>query len=269
MNNNNNQAVAFHNENTSFVQETLQPLIMKYPIKKFVYIELLANQNKARFLSNQQNMADVFLSLGKFSDCFYTSMHQAKLNNNHFFIWPNNPTDQVGIALHDINLRNGLTVIRRTEKAIQTWAFVGANSNEELCSLFLNDQNVFLSFINCFQNSLKEADIINNEAYGEFKGVFSSAKVLDENSNQSLSIYAQSNIKRYFLSGTLDNVYISHQELLCLYYLSQSMPYKQIGKTLKISPVTARKHIDSIKLKTGIMDNYKLIELVRSQNLLV
>ncbi len=269
MSNSNNQAVEFHDKNIPLVQDTLKSLTAKHPIEKFIYIELLANQNKAEFLSNQPNLADLFLSLGKFSDCFYTSMQQAKLNNNHFFVWPSNPRDQVGLALHDVNLRNGLTVIRRTEKSIQTWAFVGANSNEELCSLFLNDQNVFLSFINCFQHNLKSIGAINNEVYGDFKGVFFHENLFNDNSNKLFNIYEQANVKRYFLSGSLENVYITHQELLCLYYLSQSMAYKQIGKILKISPVTARKHIDSIKLKTGIMDNYKLIELVRSQNLLV
>ena len=264
---NNNQAVVFHDENIVFVQNTLKSLNVKHPIEKFIYIELLANQNKAGFLSNQPNLAEMFLTLGRFSDCFYTSMQQAKLNNNHFFIWPSNPLDQVGIALHTMNLRNGLTVIRRTEKAIQTWAFIGANSNEELCSLFLNDQNVFLSFINYFQNDLKNTGISSDEKYGDFKGMFFSED--DNNNQQSLNIYEQANIKRYFLSGNLENVYITHQELLCLYHLSRSMTYKHIGKLLKISHVTVRKHIDSIKLKTGINDNYQLVELVRSQNLIV
>lgn len=261
--------MAFHDENIVFVQNALKPLTAKHPIEKFVYVELLANQNQARFLSNQPGVAEMFLSLNKFSDSFYTSMQQAKLNNNSFFVWPSNPKDQVGLALHNMNLRNGLTVIRRTEKSVQTWAFIGANSNEELCSLFLNDQNVFLSFINCFHSSLNNAEVINNnEAYGDFKGMFFSDNKLVDDSNQTFNIYEQANIKRYFLSGVLENVYITNRELLCLRYLSENMMYKQIGKVLNISQVTARKHVDAIKLKTGIKDNYKLIELFKSQNLL-
>lgn len=261
-----NNAIIFQNKHVSYMENLLKPLSLIYPIKKIIYVDLLMNENKACFLSNQVELAEKFFIIGRFSDNVYKSIAKAKLNQNYFYVWPSIQTDPTGLMLHNMNLRNGISVFKKTKTSIQRWSFIGNNDQGELTSMFLNDQATLLKFINYFQHHLNHQSKLD-KVYATFETINDILKNPVINKENQTLFNNTINVNRYFFGDSLKEAYITRKELECFWHFSQNQRYKKISKALNISEKAARKRIDSVKLRLGIEDPYQILELIKQYNL--
>lgn len=244
-----------HNETIKLVDASLSPL-SKYGVEKLIYIEMFKDKNKALVISNVQGVVEIFHTLGKFSDDFYASIQKASLTR--VFLWPANPQDPVGLSLKSLGLSNGMTIIQKHANSIKTWAYIGDDHNTNISDLFANERGLFYDFIPSFQK-----DVLNRKTQDERCYIpFQCDKTIVDipNIDQTYPLIVDGKNIRYYLCGDYCNVYITNKEKLCMTLLAQGKTYKEIARDMAISSNTVKRHIDAVKLKTGILRKSDLIQ---------
>lgn len=67
-------------------------------------------------------------------------------------------------------------------------------------------------------------------------------------------------LKRYYLSGKFEGIYLTKREVECIICLARGYSVKQIGKILNLSDRTIECYVHSLKQKLISNDKAKLIE---------
>ncbi len=70
------------------------------------------------------------------------------------------------------------------------------------------------------------------------------------------------NVKRYYLDGAYDGVYLTQREVDCILLLRKGSTYKEIGNELNLSHRTIHIHIDNIKRKLQCSSKGELLEIL-------
>ncbi len=253
--------VQCHNQNIALVNQSL-PILGGYGIKHIAYIELYHETNKALVLSNVTGLIEVFHNLGRFSDNFYLSIQKAQSHVARTFLWPSNPIDDVGLSLKAMGLSNGMTIIQKDAYSIKTWAFIGDNDDSNLADSFINERDIFYNFIPVFQEKIINCDNYHSTDYIPFKSM-GHAATSEVHSQKYRPLSTHRNI-RYYLHGKYSDVYITNKEKICMSLLACNRTYKEIAGNMSISSNTVKKHIDAVKLKTGILRKSELIKTLIS-----
>lgn len=246
-----------HNKHIELVNRALTSISKQYGIQHLIYFELFNNKDQALMLSNVPCLAENFHSLGKFSNEFYQSIQKAEVNLARTFLWPANPRDEVGLSLKEYNLCNGITIIQKHSYSIKTWAYLGDKNDANLSDLFINEQNLFYDFIPHFQQEVIDNVILGKNDYLPFKcNTYIQSNTLSPHHSHLTS----NKPIRYYLLGKYSDVYITNREKVCMSLLACGKTYKEIAHDMIISSHTVKKHIDAVKLKTGILRKSMLVD---------
>lgn len=246
-----------HNKHIDLVDRALPTLNHQYGIQHLIYIELFNNKDQALMLSNVPGLVEKVHTLGKFSDDFYQSIQRAEVNLTRTFLWPANPRDEVGLTLKEHGLSNGMTIIQKHSESIKTWAYLGDNNDTNLSDLFINEKRLFYDFIPLFQEKVINNVILAPNDYIPFKCSKSIPPHIHSHQYDQLTSYKAA---RYYLYGKYSDVYITGREKICMSLLACGKTYKEIALDMTISSHTVKKHIDSVKLKTGILRKSMLVD---------
>ena len=177
------------------------------------------------------------------------------INEQYAHVWQSSNTDYVYEAMYQHNLCNGITIYDKRDKYVDLWAFATERNNTEIFDLYVNKLFVIKQFIMYLHDKAYSLLMPN-----DFNIFIKTDKVIDPCDKQTAIPNGQLfNIDKYYYDSDL-SCYLTRQEFLCLYNLSQGKSCKEISKILGISHRTVEGHLNSIRKKTGTNFKSNLLE---------
>lgn len=243
------------------VEAILKPIASAYGIDSFFYTELLPNQAKANFISNQFSIVQQLIQIGQFSNKHDDVFTEINDNHCHKFIWPEDPIDEVGKMLKGVGIRSGVTFLYRSGDLIKSIGFASTQRSDELVNVLVNKNELLHHFIKYFESEAES--IIQNKArhFVDFKSNIICDKSYELNNKKMNDCIQSMNIKKLFISSTDRDIsiYLTKREYLCLFLLCKGKSTKQISWDLNLSPRSVEFYIQNCKLKFGVYNKFELI----------
>lgn len=256
----NDNAIQKCAEFSSKMEEILKPLSNIYGIDSFFYTELLPKKGKAFFVSNKFSTVHNILKIGHFSDEHNSFL--IKLDHNcQKFIWPPNPSDEIGTMLKKTGIQSGISLLYRIGDSIKNIGFASTYHSDILTTMILNQEELFHHFIKYFEceaeNFLrdKQKHLVDfNIKYEEEEELLSKCKMNDCIRSMEINKFFISNIDKE------EPVYLTKREWECLFFLCKGKSVKQISRNLNLSTRTVESYLQNCKVKFSAYNKFDLIE---------
>ncbi len=167
--------------------------------------------------------------------------------------------------LYNSGIWNCLTLFLKKHDITECWTFSSTPIETKVLNLYLNKPDIFKHFSTYFNREFQ--DLI--KTYDQEINAALTLSRFDSQQGQNNRIYPyqELEIQKYYLSGDLDDVYLSKRETECLYFLSKGNTIKEIGKSLMISPRTVEVYIQNAKMKTQLKSKTELLDLFEKEGL--
>lgn len=144
------------------------------------------------------------------------------------------------------HMDHGMVIVRHQKNYLETCCFSGHLAKLPLYNLFMNEKNLFITFMEHFTEGLDRRLLTLLEQrvdIADIKSLFGQAPIKSKwlSSEDQTSLINACGWKKLLL--------LSLREKECLALLRQGYTYEKIGTELKLSPRTVEHYIDSVKNK--------------------
>ena len=152
---------------------------------------------------------------------------------------------------------------RKKANMVELFDFVCTSPNSHKAGILLTNVDVFKQFSYFFkeqaQDIIAEAEKVlfkpsRNPEQGRTRfldGIFPGSKK---------PLIERLPVKRYYLTGEYEDVFVTYKELLCLKELIKGFTQEEIGKALDISRRTVEYRLNSLKAKLNCKNQAQLLE---------
>ena len=255
-------------KSTGKVKEICKPLFEMFDISFFRYVR--AYQDRTRFV-----LATDHEWLEKYFD-----MNHYLYEFVNFDVWPQDNFSGTSLwsgcrENHQMckiwnhfkehkDFTHNLVIYQKRDNICELFDFFTKETNYHLVALYLTNIDVFKHFTYLFKEKAK--DIIKLADARRFKVPRSAEKYHKPDwitgllpSDRQL-VLDKMHIKRYYLSGRYDGVFISEKELDCLRQLVKGKTQEEIGKELNISRRTVEYRLNNLKSKLHCQNQAELVQ---------
>lgn len=150
---------------------------------------------------------------------------------------------------------HGLVIVKHKKDYLETCCFSGLLTKEPLYNVFMNEKNLFSSFMEHFTEELDHR-LISNLSQGvaltDLKTIYGKPSL--NNAYESLSDRASLAVA----CGWQNLLSLSRREQQCLLLLKKGYTYHEIGIELQLSHRTVEHYIESVKNKLGLQTRREL-----------
>jgi len=230
------------------LRQIVQPL-KKYGITYFSYTRLHPN-GVDDFLATEPAVQDIFVENKYYQHVFVGNIDSY---SSCVLRWDDLANDNKAITgfmrkmAADLDIANGIIVVEPGNECVEFYYFASTRNNYTIHSFFLSHMEVICSFISYFN---VVAAHIKKESYNHrvFYPHHGDASILTKGDFEILN----KNLSQP-QGGLLTMAKLYHltsREIECVNHLTQGFSCKQIADHLNISPRTAEKHLQSLRLKT-------------------
>ena len=175
----------------------------------------------------------------------YSHIDTHTLDKHKFtFLWdPNLPEEPVRLA-RQFNIANGFTFVERYEDFYYMFGFASPVGNKRAIDTYFNSLNSMHDFLQAFKYQQRKliADI-------------DTLRIHVPKSRQDCNLNTM-------LLTTQKPKHLTAQELACIKGLAKSMSYKEIAKSLNLSPRTVETYINRVRLRYGLQYKKDLVALL-------
>ena len=225
----------------SKVHEASRSFLATFGFSYFQYLRCFAD-GSVSLLTNDTGLFEYFQSL-KNSPVVFSSFEKKHANmHSYWFLWDEElPQANVQLAREKFNIRNGLTLVRRSKQYYDMVAVGLPSEQENPGSFYLNKLKIIEQFIN-------EFDLDNKELLQlAVKNPIVLPEVCRDVNYKNICLTKG----KITVSGKNGVTYITAQELAVLRLLFQGSSHKKIAQVFDISPRTVETYIHRVKLRSG------------------
>lgn len=220
------------------------------------------------YLSTHPEATDLLFSkdFHKTSLCF---KHPAKYEFDSI-LWDGCDANYSGYAFGQIiiklfDIAHGFTIVERSEKYTETFGFAGSFSNSDLNNLYYNNLSALKYFLLYFRENAEI--LLDNAGKETFHSPYSTSLIdvpddilIKTKKEQLNSFFANTKIKRIYLSGKFSEIFLTNKEMQCIPLLLEGCSYKQIARLLNISSRTVESRLGQLRGKLGCEKKHDLID---------
>ncbi|MBL7479211.1 helix-turn-helix transcriptional regulator [Legionella bononiensis] len=193
-------------------------------------------------LTNNTGLIEQFQHVDNEPVVFSSFANEHQSASSFWFLWDEElPEMPVQFAREQLNIRNGITLVRRSKNYYDMIAVASPVDPEHAGAFYLNKLKPIEHFIIDFETANKELIEIMN------KNPIALPEPYRDINYQSLCL-SQGTLS---VMGKTGPSHITVQELACLRLLIQGKSHKQIGRLLELSPRTVETYLQRVKLRTG------------------
>lgn len=225
----------------SKVQEASQHFLNTFGFNYFQYLRCFSD-GSVSLLTNNTGLVEYFQQVDNSPVIFSSYKDEHKNAHSYWFLWDEElPEFPVQLAREKYHIHNGITLVRRSKHYYDMIAVALPKEQPNPGSFYLNKLKAIEQFIHDF-------DVDNKDLI----------KLMNKNPLMLPESYRDGNYQRICLTkgkmtiaGKNSMTYITAQELACLRLVFHGATYKQIAKSLNVSPRTVETYMLRIKHRTG------------------
>lgn len=257
----------FNTQHLEFVEKLCAPLETNFGIKNFGYRRFLPD-GYSLGLNSCRDWQNHFCShfLGKNISLYEKEIGAVSNNKEHMFLRAGTPNKKSSYEghLHQKGLWNSLALYLRHSGFIEGFYFTANISVPKDLSYYINQLDALSLFATHFSYKIGNimAGTDAEKLYHPTIGKEHYAKKAQGKIPRALEDLLQGlQIEEFHLPIGRRNVVISLREFQCLFFVSKGQTFKEVGKTLSLSPRTVESYINNLKSKTGANSKSELIKL--------
>lgn len=250
----------FNQQTYSVISEICEPLQKFFGFNLVTYRRFYLD-GKLLYIFNNKKWMDFVLN----EELWITSKFKEqirKINSDAsiFSLWDEKylDTDVVYQGLHTHNIWNGLSVYKKFDTYVETFAFAGDKSSSELLNFYVNHPEVIEHFILYFREKfnafLKKIDpkiLIPFSIQHLIETPVLNEKIDD--------FFKETPINRFQIEEKLG---ISYREMQCLIWAIKGKTSKEIARLLKLSHRSVEKYLDNIKTKMDCLSRGQMVDQI-------
>ena len=234
------------------IQELCSDFFDTLGLNYFQYLRCYAD-GSIGLLTNHTGLIEHFQHVDNAPVVFSSFGEEHQNAPSYWFLWDEElPEMPVQLAREKFNLRNGITLVRRSKNYYDMIAVTSPIEQANSGAFYLNKLKAMEQFIN-------EFDIKNKELI----------KVMDDNPILLPEPYRDINYQKICLTqgkfavlGKEGMTYITAQELACLRLFVKGMSYKYIALILGISHRTVETYLQRVKQRTKCSSRTELEQII-------
>jgi len=256
----------FNAQHLNFVEKLCAPLMNNFGINGFSYRRFLPDGNSLG-LNNNLEWHQHFCShfLGK-NIALYEKEIQAVSNNRGLMFFragdpSKTPYEQ---ALHQYGLWNTFALYLKHPNWIEGFYFAADIQTPEDLNYYMNHLDGLSLFVTHFSHKIGSimSGLSTQKLYLPTVAKEKYAKKTQSKLPRTLHDLLQGlEIEEFHLPIGRRSIVISLREFQCLFFMSKGQTFKEIGKSLNLSPRTVESYINNLKSKTGTNSKSELIKL--------
>ncbi len=249
---------------------TISHILKTIGITYFNYIKIY-NDGSRELLTSNAEWIDHFYKYSLYKSVGAIDIEY--LLPKGYFLWSELKTDDAiySQGREFFNIDNGISFVSKQKDSTTLYIFASTRDDHSINSFYVRNIDLFKRFILYFQD--KGANLLNQAAKNriylpekqviidrEFKKVILSG-------NERRKFFEETNIERFFLPNSDDDLYLTKREAECAAYMLDGATAKQIGKQLGISFRTVESHLNQMKEKLKCATKEQLADFLFSCNI--
>jgi DNA-binding CsgD family transcriptional regulator len=225
----------------SKIQEASENFLKIFGFNYFQYLRCFADGSMG-LLTNHTGLIEYFQNVDNSPVIFSSFKNDHENTLSYWFLWDEElPASPVQLAREKFNLRNGLTLVRRTKHYYDMIAVALPNEAANPGSFYLNKLKGIEQFVKEFDSHNQDLIALMNK-----HPIVLPAAYRDINYENICLTKG-----KVIVAGKYEETHITTQELACLRLFIQGESYKKIAQALDISPRTVETYIARMRLRTG------------------
>ncbi|MEO8401685.1 MAG: helix-turn-helix transcriptional regulator [Gammaproteobacteria bacterium] len=230
------------------IQEASQHFLNAFGFNYFQYLRCFAD-GSVSLLTNNTNLMEYFQQVENAPVVFSSYKNEHENAHSYWFLWDEElPEGPVQVAREKFNIRNGLTLVRRSKQYYDMIAVALPSEQANPGSFYLNKLKAIEQFVNEFDADNKDLITIMN------KNPIALPEAYRDINYQNICLTKG----KITIAGKHGMTYITTQELACLRLLVQGAAHKKIAQLLDISPRTVETYLLRFKQRTGFVSPHEI-----------
>lgn len=250
----NHSALSYNLSVIDELQKICNALFLNSCIKSFRYFRVFENGLYLNLSTNHEWLHERMLKIPHNGKSFHKPLCAAVDNKYSLFLWQDNFSDPIVSLLKEFNIFNGVTVYKRNGSSVEAWSFGATLEDVAAQNYYINNVDFLKKFITFFNNTAK---ILIDTADASKLAQFNEKIFIIDPSESPKKLNSLSSDSQ---NATKDLHHLSKRELECLQILSMGKTFKEVAKTMSVSPRTIESHINSIKNKLNSNSKSDLIK---------
>lgn len=253
----------FNKETLSFISKICQPLKTNFDFDLITYRRFYNNGQLLYLFNHPQWMSFVLEK-----ELWITTKFQEKIKlineiPSIHSIWDEKylAQDKIYQALFEHNIWNGLSIYKKFEHYIETFAFATTKENTSIINFYIENMAVIERFILYFREQIQPLiRKLDSRILIPFE-----IHPLIKTSNIKLGIdsfFANTPINRITLNINGTDHTLSRREIECLIPTIKGKTSKEVARILGLSPRSVEKYIDNIKEKFHCESRGQMMEKI-------
>lgn len=254
----------------SKIEKVCKILFQQTPVSYFCFQRFYAD-GSFTFLPTQTDLAHYFLSDDVYSDSWLLSIPFECLKSG-LFLWDvavnfSSPKQKeiTEVIRTQIGLKHGIDIVEKFSDFCDIYCF--ASSDPKLYHCLTSDLKKFLFYFRqechkLIQQAKKERLYLPlNRENGVIIPILEDPILATDRDH----LY---HVKKYYLQGSYEDVYLTEKEVTCLRQFSKGFTAKEIARLLNISHRTIEHHIEHIKYKLNSANLAEVMMIASKQNII-
>ncbi|HQS84805.1 MAG: hypothetical protein B7Y25_07795 [Alphaproteobacteria bacterium 16-39-46] len=254
-----------YSQSIRFELETLnKPLVDNLGVSFLAYRRFNKNGDLFYIFNNHSWMEHSFNNECWTSVNFQKRIKSFPSKKSLNFVWPTTPeglNDPNYNALYDLKIWNGITMLRKHEEYIESFAFCSDDLTTDITDLYVNHIDLLERYISFFK--YKASHLL----YPPDKNLLIKSPLnwpcFDEPSDKIKNFIDQTEVKKHFLAHKGSNVFIAKQEMKCLALFCEGRKIKEVANALNLSPRTVESYFNNLKKKIDVHTISALVEIYK------
>lgn len=240
----------FNRETISLTSKICQPLQANFDFNLITYRRFY-NDGKMLYLFNHQEWMKFVLE----KEFWVTTKFQEKIklinkNISIHSVWDEKylEKDKIYKALFEYNIWNGVSIYKKFEHYIETFAFASTKDNTSILNFYVENMEIIEHFILYFREQINS---IARKVDPRILIPFEISPLISEEATYSRvgSFFENTPLNHITLNINGFDCVLSRREIECLIPTIRGKTSKEIARTLALSPRSVEKYIDNIKVK--------------------
>lgn len=225
----------------SKIQEVSGTFLGTFGFSYFQYLRCFAD-GSIGLLTNDTGLIEYFQYVDN-APVVFSSFEKSHENaHSYWFLWDEAlPESPVQLAREKLNIRNGLTLVRRSKNYYDMIAVALPSEQANPGSFYLNKLKAIEQFVKEFDADQKDLIALMNENRIVLPGAYRDVNY------EKICL----NKGKIAVVGRYGKTHVTSQELGCLRLYIQGISHKKMAQILKISSRTVETYIMRVRQRTG------------------
>lgn len=164
------------------------------------------------------------------------------------------------------NTAHFIYVVDKHKAFDDMYSFATTPENEQILNHYMNNIDLLKKFLFYYKD--KSNILIKNSTLIKYNNDhFPTSHTINQNIIDHHACTNSMPLNKITITGHLGEALLSKRELDCLKLLTKSHSFKEIGKTLSLSPRTVETYVNNMKNKLGCDTKKQLIDLIFSMDM--